>query len=214
MSRNIQLLISEEFAERTVPATDSVRLLDDIIDEMCELFDNPEYFHIGMDEETYSIQSFQNYCVIRHGDLYWHDIFKLVNRIEKNGARAWMWTDYFWHTQESEKSFVENMTKDILCSNWYYGDFKEEEPDWIVRSYLAYKKLEELGFDQVLAGGTWECDKNFDLTVQHAIDNVAPERLKGFMMTTWEPTAKEYEKTLMDSAKIFKNVYDKYDSVL
>ena len=37
MSRNIQLLISEEFAERTVPATDSVRLLDDIIDEYGKL---------------------------------------------------------------------------------------------------------------------------------------------------------------------------------
>ena len=47
MSRNIQLLISEVFAERTVPATDSVRLLDDIIDEMDlhELFCS--YSHIG-----------------------------------------------------------------------------------------------------------------------------------------------------------------------
>ena len=34
MSRHIQLLISEEFAERIIPDNDSVRLLDDIIDEM------------------------------------------------------------------------------------------------------------------------------------------------------------------------------------
>lgn len=34
MKRNIQLLISEEFAERTIPGNDSVRLLDDIIDGM------------------------------------------------------------------------------------------------------------------------------------------------------------------------------------
>ncbi|MBE7031486.1 MAG: hypothetical protein E7401_00815 [Ruminococcaceae bacterium] len=34
MKRNIQLLISEEFAEKTIPENDSVRLLDEIIDEM------------------------------------------------------------------------------------------------------------------------------------------------------------------------------------
>ena len=53
MSRNIQLLISEEFAERTVPATDSVRLLDDIIDEMDlhELFRS--YSHIGRKYATH-----------------------------------------------------------------------------------------------------------------------------------------------------------------
>lgn len=34
MSRHMQLLISEEFAERIIPDNDSVRLLDDIIDKM------------------------------------------------------------------------------------------------------------------------------------------------------------------------------------
>lgn len=34
MKKNIQLLISPEFAERTIPANDSVRLIDDIVDEM------------------------------------------------------------------------------------------------------------------------------------------------------------------------------------
>ena len=32
MKRNIQLQISEEFAERTIHGNDSVRLLDDVID--------------------------------------------------------------------------------------------------------------------------------------------------------------------------------------
>ena len=33
MSRYFQLLISEEFAERRIPEDDSVRLLDQIVDE-------------------------------------------------------------------------------------------------------------------------------------------------------------------------------------
>lgn len=34
MKRNIQLLISEEFAEKTISESDSVRLLDEVIDEV------------------------------------------------------------------------------------------------------------------------------------------------------------------------------------
>lgn len=34
MSRNVQLLISDEFTERIIPENDSVRLLDEIVDEM------------------------------------------------------------------------------------------------------------------------------------------------------------------------------------
>ena len=34
MSRHIQLLISEDFAERIIPENDSVRLLDEIIDDL------------------------------------------------------------------------------------------------------------------------------------------------------------------------------------
>ena len=34
MKRNIQLLISEEFAEKTISENDSVRLLDEVIDEI------------------------------------------------------------------------------------------------------------------------------------------------------------------------------------
>ncbi len=34
MRGNLQLLISEEFAEKTIPENDSVRLADDIIDKL------------------------------------------------------------------------------------------------------------------------------------------------------------------------------------
>ena len=33
-NRNVQLLIDESFAEREIPANDSVRLLDEVVEEM------------------------------------------------------------------------------------------------------------------------------------------------------------------------------------
>lgn len=47
MSRYIQLLISEDFAERTVPENDSVRLLDEIIDDLDLGCIYRTYSHLG-----------------------------------------------------------------------------------------------------------------------------------------------------------------------
>lgn len=196
---------------RMVSTPEYYQFCDDIIDEMCELFDNPKYFHIGMDEEVFSIQQNQNLCIIRHGDLYWHDIFKLVRRCEKNGARPWMWADYFWHSDESKQSFKDNMTKEILCSNWYYGDF--EEKGWLERVYSAYEELNELGFDQVPAAGNYRCKDNLKLTVEHSLKTISPDFLKGFMMTTWEPTVKKSEEMLLESATLMTEAYNQFDKL-
>ncbi len=52
MSKHIQLLISEEFAEKNIPQNDSVRLVDEIIDEMdlTELYNT--YSNIGRKSAT------------------------------------------------------------------------------------------------------------------------------------------------------------------
>lgn len=52
MSRHIQLLISEEFAERKIPENESVRLLDKIIDEMDLTALYNAYSHIGRPSAT------------------------------------------------------------------------------------------------------------------------------------------------------------------
>lgn len=52
MSRHIQLLISEEFAEKVIADNDSVRLLDDIIDEMDLRKLYHAYSHIGRPSAT------------------------------------------------------------------------------------------------------------------------------------------------------------------
>lgn len=52
MSRHIQLLISEEFAEKTIPENYSVRLLDEIIDEMDLRALSRTYSHIGRPSAT------------------------------------------------------------------------------------------------------------------------------------------------------------------
>ena len=196
---------------RMVSTPEYYKVCDDLIDEVCELFNSPRLFHLGMDEECFSIQETMNLCIIRHGELYWHDSFRLFNRTEKNGARPWIWADYVWHNKKSEESFLKHMTKDILCSNWYYHEFTEES-GWLKDSYCAYEVLEKNGFDQLPGASNCVCDNNLELTVDHCSKIIAPERLKGFIMTHWMPTVPEKKEKLLSSADILKDAYNKYQN--
>src|SRR5690606_5787590 len=72
----------------------------DLIAEVCELFDQPRLFHLGMDEETFAHQRYYAYAVVRQHDLWWHDLHFLVNEVERQNVRAWIWSDYVWHHPE------------------------------------------------------------------------------------------------------------------
>ena len=89
----------------------------DLIREVSALF-KPRFFHLGMDEETAAHQRDYDYCVIRQHDLWWHDFYYLMECVEREGARAWIWSDYMWHHREV---FLKKMPKSVMQSNWYYN---------------------------------------------------------------------------------------------
>ncbi|MCL6520472.1 MAG: Tat pathway signal protein [Armatimonadetes bacterium] len=152
----------------------------DLIQEAIEIFDKPRLFHLGMDEETAAHQAMYDYVVIRQHDLWWHDFLFLVEQVEKGGARAWIWSDYLWvHPDE----FIAKMPKSVLQSNWYYGESFSPEISYV----KAYLDLEKHGYDQVPTGSNWTVPTNFGDTVKFAKENIAPERLKGFLQTVWRP---------------------------
>lgn len=152
----------------------------DLIQEAIEIFDKPRLFHLGMDEETAAHQAMYDYVVIRQHDLWWHDFLFLVEQVEKGGARPWIWSDYIWvHPDE----FLARMPKSVLQSNWYYGESFSPEISYV----KAYLDLEKHGYDQVPTGSNWTVSTNFRDTVKFAKENIAPERLKGFLQTVWRP---------------------------
>jgi hypothetical protein len=153
----------------------------DLIAEVIELFDQPRFFHLGMDEETAQHQRYYEYVVIRQGDLWWRDLFFYINEVEKAGVRAWVWSDYVWHHPEA---FWQNMPRSVLQSNWYYGS--EFGPE--VERAKAYVDLEAHGYDQVPTGSNWTDVENMPRTVAFCRQYIAPERLLGFMQSIWKPT--------------------------
>ncbi len=187
----------------------------DIIEEISEVFSKPELFHLGMDEECQSIQQDSHLCIIRNEDLYWNDIKYLTSLVEKNGSRPWMWADYVWHTPVREKSFLKNMSHEVLLSNWYYGDWTHTT-DFFYDSMRGYEVLESNGYEQVPTGSTCSgivehCRDNLTLTVDRCTDIIGKERLKGFMMAPWEHTNEENLPKLMDSIEVMKEAQALYN---
>ena len=69
------------------------RVVADLIRDTCEIFGHPRFFHIGMDEETYRVQRDFEYVVCRQGELWYKDLDFYRREVERNGARAMMWSD-------------------------------------------------------------------------------------------------------------------------
>lgn len=163
----------------------------DLIGEICEIFDGPRFFHLGMDEEDIGNHKHHQYVVIRQYDLWWHDLMFLVGQVEDKSARAWVWSDYMWNHPEL---FIEKMPKSVLQSNWYYGaDFANAEG--LAAEYVrAYVELEKHGYDQIPTGSNWSSSDNFEGTVRYCRDHIDPKHLLGFMQTIWHPTMEQHRK--------------------
>jgi hypothetical protein len=161
------------------------RVCRDLIAEVIELFGGPRFFHLGMDEEiAYPHQRNFAYLVVRQFELWWHDLNFYVEQVEQGRARPWVWSDYVWHHPDE---FYQNMPASVLQSNWYYGlEFNGK-----VNEVQAYADLDRHGYDQVPTGSNYDTAGNFQKTVRHCVQHVAPERLLGFMHAPWRPTLEE-----------------------
>ena len=172
---------------RMVSTPEYYRVCADVIRDVCEVFDKPRLFHLGYDEETAGNQNKYAYCAVRQGELWWHDFLFFVKTVENLGMRPWIWSDYIWRHKDE---FLKRMPKSVMQSNWYYRqwfDFETipKERRVHLESFLT---LEKAGFDQIPCGSNWACDENIAGLVRFCRKNIAPDRLKGFLMTTWGPT--------------------------
>jgi len=173
------------------------RVCRDLIAEVLQIFDKPRLFHLGWDEEDIETQQAlrYEYIVVRQFDLFWHDLYFLLENVERGGARPWVWADMI--RRMDPKGYLEKMPTSVLQSNWYYDKGFNEE----VISVKNYLDLEARGYDQVLTGSNYVHPQNFLDTVLFAREKIAPQRLFGFLQTSWRPTLPEYRDRHLEAIK-------------
>ncbi|WP_206610972.1 hypothetical protein [Mariniphaga sediminis] len=179
------------------------QVCSDLISEVCTLFDKPRFFHLGMDEESYSHQTYQNHIVIRQKDVWWKDFYFLVDEVEKQGGRAWIWPDYMLWNNPDE--FFKKMPKSVVQSNWYYGEnLNLNQLNERTKVYVqAYLDLDAHGYDQIPTGSYHaENEKNIMNTVKFGEQKLGAKHLLGFLQTFWKPTIEEYRERILKGIEL------------
>lgn len=179
----------------------------DLIAEVIDIFDTPRFFHLGMDEE--SPQSTGQFSVVRQHGLWWHDLYFYVNQVERNGSRAWIWSDYLLKHPED---FYKKMPKSVLQSNWYYGNKFDTDPKAKADLALAkvYIELDKHGFDQIPTGSSVTKKENFQMTIDYCTKHISPERLLGFFQTPWAHTHEHNRAAHVESVELAGKAIAKY----
>ena len=171
---------------------------EDLIRDAAEIFDHPQFFHLGYDEETAGHQRNHLLSICRQGDLWWHDFLWFVKVTERAGCRPWIWSDYIWNHKDE---FLNRMPKSVLQSNWYYSEsFETKDRNGKERTYVAaYEWLDKAGFDQVPTGSNFTCDTNFAGTVRFCDAHCRKDLVKGYMMAPWTRTFAIHEQKSMEA---------------
>ncbi|MGI8908813.1 MAG: Tat pathway signal protein [Candidatus Sumerlaeaceae bacterium] len=190
------------------------KVCKDLIAETIEWFENPRFFHLGMDEEeTIHQERFQFVCS-RQYDLWWHDFHFLREQVEAAGVRPWIWGDYVWNHAEE---FYKNMPKNVLQSNWYrhpvsgparsvYGaEFNMDIP-----AATTFIDVDKAGYDQVPTLSNWETPDNISATIQWCEQHCSPDRIKGYLLTPWKPTLESARDRHMDALDHFATAIRDY----
>lgn len=72
--------------------TDTYRqVCEDIVAETIEIFDNPEFFHLGMDNEETEYQKYSPVQIVRSWKQKTEDALALFNICLEKGVRPWIW---------------------------------------------------------------------------------------------------------------------------
>ncbi|MBQ9797931.1 MAG: hypothetical protein IJW50_09470 [Clostridia bacterium] len=199
-------------AQKGTDAYDKV--VADLIDEVCEIFDSPRFFNLGMDEEEFPNSPrrtnwwhndyVRTNTTPRDEAAYFSDLAKMVARVEKNGARAWIVGDYFCTHPEA---FLANCPKSCVLSMSFW-DRIVLKPDGSYPDRPIYDEIRALaaaGFDQIPEASDWTCHQNIPQFVYFYMEfGLVNEHLLGFNAVPMQATVDLNYYTLLNNANRVK----------
>ena len=182
----------------------------ELIDEVSELFDTPDYFHIGMDEEfpsTIGYQRAYGITQMRQGEAYWRDMDFLLECCNANKTRAWTWLDIAWFHRDDVFKYL---SKEYLVSNAMYERLLNFEVYFDHPAVEAYFDLAKHGYEQVPTCATYMNSLN-QIDAVDILGNI--DGLKGFITAPWFRTREIDKLKLMAEAKCFGFAKNRFDNI-
>ena len=188
----------------------------DLIKEICEVFDTPEYVHIGRDEESYVMAQSSEFVCYRQHALLWHDLRFFIDCVKENGSKAWIWADFLMNHPEEFRKHIK--PDEVLLSPWqYYAmyeenfrpiTYSEKDYNWYtsgVYKNSGFKFIEEEpicanyrkevipalkdGYSLVpTTSYFFKCDHNHEDTIRWFSEVESMDNLVGFMDAPWKQT--------------------------
>lgn len=210
----------------------------DLIYEAYDLFDGPQYIHLGMDEEDAKHNANTQHVVFRQGELYWHDLRFLMDCVIDKGATPWIWSCALFDHPEEYKKYIG--VHDAVLSPWYYNAFRKEHytPIESRAEYVAYynegdyakmglKYVEEdpflvnfrnvalplmkEGYRYVPCASTFnKCPYNTMDLVEYFKDNAPDEQVLGFMTAPWTPAMCGNEPVFEESLRLLQEAREMF----
>ena len=190
------------------------KVVADLIDEACEIFDSPRFVHLGMDEEEFPNSPrrtnwwHNDYertnTTPRDEEAYFSDLAKMVAQVEKNGARAWIVGDYYCTHPEA---FLKRCPKSCVLSMSFW-DRIILKPDGSYPDRPIYDEIRALhaaGFDQIPEASDWTCHQNIPQFVYFYMEfGMVDEQLLGFNANPMQATVDLNYYTLLNNANRVK----------
>jgi len=190
----------KEYA-RMVSTQKYYQVAADVIRDACEIFEHPEYVHLGMDEEDILSYQARNTSLLRmrQGDLWWHDFNYLVGEVEKQGARAWVWSDYLRRHKLEE--FLAKMPKSVVQSPWTYWAKEPSLEDPLIK---IFDTLATNGYDVIPCGSNcYGVKENFPEMAKFCQKQLPAEHFKGMIFAPWMANIPAWRRLLNEGADIF-----------
>ena len=166
----------------------------ELVAEMHEAFGNPPYFHIGCDEAD--LPSCPTCRAVKpYAKLVGDHIKDIAGLLRKRGARAMMWHDmllakddsrwrdalgktlFYAHGNADEAKLAEELPRDIVICDWYYGSNYGRKTD--PGSFPTLDHFRKLGYSTVTC--PWDDIKAIGLQGEYA----RKTGLFGVLETVW-----------------------------
>ena len=170
---------------RMLGTPDYREVVKDLIYEVCDIFETPELFHLGMNNEDEESQRNLTYACYRQFDLLMEDLNFMFKCVRDKGVRPWIWGDA---PAKDFDRFEKNIAKDVLVSPYYFNHmFSDPQAPLIdapdhVNMRDSYKKLTEAGYEILPCGSNHSHNwYSFEHNVRFSQENAVWDKVAGFM---------------------------------